>query len=100
MSPCCDDARKYGELPASICVNVYAQVRSIDDVLSLGQQLQVKLMGHDAKGKLQVSHKALTASPAGPDEDLSPADRLPFARQPADRQTRSQRPKPRIPQGA
>lgn len=37
------------------------QVRSITDVLSLGQQIQVKVMGHDAKGQLQVSHKALTA---------------------------------------
>lgn len=81
-------------------MSMYVQVRSIDDVLSMGQQIQVKLMGHDAKGKLQVSHKALTASPAGPDEDLPPSDRQPFARQPADGQNRYQRPKPRIPQGA
>ena len=36
------------------------QVNTIHDALSLGQQLQVKVMGHDQKGNLQISHKALT----------------------------------------
>ncbi len=37
------------------------QVKRIEDVLSLGQELQVKVMGHDARGNLQISHKALSA---------------------------------------
>ena len=71
------------------------QVRSIDDVLSMGQQLQVKVMGHDAKGQLQVSHKALTAAPF-----VDETDRPPFPRRSGDGPSRHQRPRPRIPQGA
>ena len=36
------------------------QVTSIHDALSLGQELQVKVMGHDQRGNLQISAKALT----------------------------------------
>lgn len=79
------------------------QVRSIDDVLSVGQKLQVKVMGHDGKGQLQVSHKALTAAPTGPDgdfgESLPPSGRPPFGRRSGDRPPRPERPK-RVPQGA
>ena len=39
------------------------QVKRIEDVLALGQELQVKVMGHDARGNLQISHKALSALP-------------------------------------
>lgn len=78
------------------------QVRSIDDVLSIGQQIQVRIMGHDAKGQLQVSHKALTASPVSPDGDVGrpPSDRPSFTRRSGEGQQRPQRQRPRIPQGA
>ena len=36
------------------------QVNTINDALSLGQQLQVKVMGYDQRGNLQISHKTLT----------------------------------------
>ena len=36
------------------------QVTTISDALLLGQQLQVKVMGYDQRGNLQISHKALT----------------------------------------
>lgn len=39
------------------------QVNSIHDALSLGQELQVKVMGHDQRGNLQISHKALMEEP-------------------------------------
>ena len=39
------------------------QVNTIHDALSLGQELQVKVMGHDQRGNLQISHKALTEQP-------------------------------------
>lgn len=39
------------------------QVRSTEDVLSLGQELPVKVMGHDSRGHLQISHKALLPPP-------------------------------------
>ena len=39
------------------------QVNSIHDALSLGQELQVKVMGHDQRGNLQISAKALTEQP-------------------------------------
>lgn len=49
---------------------VLAQVNTIHDALSLGQELQVKVMGHDQRGNLQISHKALTEEPeaAGPND--------------------------------
>lgn len=62
------------------------QVKRIEDVLSLGQELQVKVMGHDARGNLQISHKALSAlfddaegDRAGDDKaDDSPSAKRPY----------------------
>ncbi|KAL3159491.1 hypothetical protein ABBQ38_009910 [Trebouxia sp. C0009 RCD-2024] len=38
----------------------HTRVNTIHDALSLGQELQVKVTGHDQRGNLQISHKALT----------------------------------------
>ncbi|DBB10117.1 hypothetical protein WJX82_000225 [Trebouxia sp. C0006] len=62
------------------------RVKRIEDVLSLGQELQVKVMGHDARGNLQISHKALSAlfddaegDRAGDDKaDDSPSAKRPY----------------------
>ena len=48
--------------PILPCVTV--QVSSIHDAVSLGRELKVKVMGHDARGNLQISHKALLKSHA------------------------------------
>ena len=74
------------------------QVRSIEDVLSMGQQIQVKIMGHD-KGQLQVSHKALTAPNKAEAETRAQAETYQSRRRPSDFQPRQKRPfKPRIPE--
>jgi len=59
-----------------IC-DVAVQVKSIEDVLSLGQELQVKVMGHDQRGNLQISHKALTATPERADAEPPAEDSAP-----------------------
>ena len=61
------------------------QVKRIEDVLSLGQELQVKVMGHDARGNLQISHKALSAlfdDAEGDRADDDKADDSPPAKRP------------------
>lgn len=34
------------------------QIRSVDDVLSLGQSVEVAFLGKDAQGRLRLSRKA------------------------------------------
>lgn len=34
------------------------QIRSVDDVLTLGQSLEVAFLGKDAQGRLRLSRKA------------------------------------------
>lgn len=88
-------------------------MNSIHDALSLGQELQVKVMGHDQRGNLQISHKALMEEPeaveAGPNSYSGSAEsQKPYqatnARFQQSAGRRSQREqvvqKPRIPQAA
>ena len=53
------DSDRQLQMLFSILPCATAQVNTIHDALSLGQELQVKVMGHDARGNLQISHKAL-----------------------------------------
>ena len=41
------------------------QVRSVEDVLQVGQEVDVVCTGRDAKGHLMVSRKALLGPPSG-----------------------------------
>lgn len=41
------------------------QIRSVEDVLQVGQEVDVVCTGRDAKGHLMVSRKALLSPPSG-----------------------------------
>ena len=64
----------------------------------MGQQIQVKIMGHNAKGQLQVSHKALT-TPSEPDDSETELKADTWQRRSQDAYSRRPRQfKPRNPQ--
>jgi polyribonucleotide nucleotidyltransferase len=53
----------------------HERVNKVEDVLSVGQEIQVKIIEIDPQGKVSLSAKALLTPPAGMENKSSSEDR-------------------------